>query len=138
MIVRRACKAYSVVAGGGAIEMELSRHLREHLKTVSGKHQLVMSAFAKALEAIPRQLSDNSGMDATNVLNNLRMQHAKGGEEGRWYGVDVLNGKVDDLYEKFVWEPEIVRINVISAATEAACTVLSVDQTIRNPKTEQQ
>jgi len=39
----------------------------------------------------------------------------------------VLNGKVDDLFLKFVWEPEIVRINVISAATEAACTVLSVD-----------
>jgi T-complex protein 1 subunit eta len=37
-----------------------------------------------------------------------------------------------------VWEPELVRINVISAATEAACTILSVDQTIKNPKSEQQ
>jgi T-complex protein 1 subunit eta len=138
MIVRRAIKAYAVVAGGGAIEMELSRHLREHLRTVTGKHQLVMSAFAKALECIPRQLSDNSGMDATNVLNKLRQHHSTAGEEGRWYGVDVLNGKVDDLFLQYVWEPEIVRINVIAAATEAACTVLSVDQTIRNPKTEQQ
>lgn len=113
MIVRRAVKAYSVVAGGGAIEMELSRHLREHLKTVTGKHQLVMSAFAKALETIPRQLADNSGMDATNVLNKLRQHHQTDSEDGIWYGVDVLGGKVDDLYKKFVWEPEIVRINVI-------------------------
>jgi len=37
MIVRRAIKAYAVVAGGGAIEMELSRHLREYLRTISGK-----------------------------------------------------------------------------------------------------
>lgn len=138
MIVRRAIKAYAVVAGGGAIEMELSRHLREHVRTVTGKHQLVMSAFAKALEAVPRQLADNSGMDATNVLNKLRQHHSTADEEGRWFGVDVLEGKISDLYKKFVWEPEIVRVNVISAATESACTVLSVDQTIRNPKNEQQ
>jgi T-complex protein 1 subunit eta len=42
------------------------------------------------------------------------------------------------MYKAFVWEPEAVRVNVISAATEAACTILSVDQTIRNPKSEQQ
>lgn len=37
-----------------------------------------------------------------------------------------------------MWEPEIVRVNVLTAATEAAVTILSVDQTIRNPKSEQQ
>lgn len=44
-----------------------------------------------------------------------------------WYGVNVLEGSIDDLMEKFVWEPEIVRHNVLTAATEAACTILSVD-----------
>ena len=44
-----------------------------------------------------------------------------------WFGVDVINQQVGDMYEIFVWEPESVRINVISAATEAACTILSVD-----------
>ena len=47
--------------------------------------------------------------------------------DGMWQGVDVLGGKIDDLMELFVWEPEIVRINVLTAATEAACTILSVD-----------
>ena len=75
-------------------------------------------------------------MDSTDVLNRLRQKHATGGEEGKWYGVDVLNSDVDDMYEKYVWEPELVRINVISAACEAACTILSVDQTIKNPKSE--
>jgi T-complex protein 1 subunit eta len=37
MIVRRAIKAYAIVAGGGSIEMELSRHLREIMKSISGK-----------------------------------------------------------------------------------------------------
>lgn len=136
MIVRRAIKAYAVVAGGGAIEMELSRYLREYLRTITGKTQLVINAFAKALEIIPRQLAENSGMDSTEVLNKLRQKHAQGGEEGMWFGVDVLNQQVADMFNIYVWEPEIVRVNVISAATEAACTILSVDQTIRNPKSE--
>lgn len=137
MIVRRAYKSHAVVAGGGAIEMELSRYLREYLKGVDGKVQLVLNDFAKALETIPRTLSENSGMDSTDVLNKLRQVHAQDGAKGMWMGVNVLEGKIDDLYEKFVWEPEQVRLNVLQAATEAACAILGVDQTIRNPKSEQ-
>ncbi len=138
MIVRRAIKANSVVAGGGAIEMELSRFLREYLRTISGKQQLIINAFAKALEVIPRQLAENSGMDSTDILNKLRQKHAQEGDDGTWYGVDVINGQINNMYKQFVWEPELVRINVITAASEAACTILSVDQTIKNPKSEQQ
>ena len=47
--------------------------------------------------------------------------------KGLWQGVNVFEGNVDDMFEKFVWEPEIVRINVLTAATEAACTILSID-----------
>lgn len=135
MIVLRAIKTHAVVAGGGAIEMELSRFLREHVLTIRGKEQMVVSAFAKAMEIIPRQLSDNSGMDSTDVLNRLRQLHTQ--EDGIWMGVNVLEGQVDNLFDKFVWEPEIVRLNVLTAACEAACTILSVDQTIRNPASEQ-
>jgi T-complex protein 1 subunit eta len=137
MIVLRAVKSHAVVAGGGAIEMELSRYLREHLRTIKGKHQLVMNGFAKALEIIPKQLSENSGMDGTDILNKLRQIHTTKGDEGRWFGVNALEGGVADMFETFVWEPELVRLNVLTAATEAACTILSVDQTIRNPASEQ-
>ena len=135
MIVLRAIKTHAVVAGGGAIEMELSRFLREHVMTIRGKEQMVVSGFAKAMEIIPRQLSDNSGMDSTDVLNKLRQVHMQ--EDGLWMGVNVLEGQVDNMFEKFVWEPEIVRLNVLTAACEAACTILSVDRTIRNPASEQ-
>jgi T-complex protein 1 subunit eta len=137
MIVMRAVKTHAIVAGGGAIEMELSRYLREHVKTIKGKTQLVVNGYAKALEIIPKTLADNSGMDATDVLNKLRQRHNIEGPAGLWQGVDVLNGNVDDMYAAFVWEPEVVRINVLTAATEAAVTILSVDRTIRNPKSEQ-
>uniref|UniRef100_A0A8C7LX97 T-complex protein 1 subunit eta n=1 Tax=Oncorhynchus kisutch TaxID=8019 RepID=A0A8C7LX97_ONCKI len=131
MIVRRAIKNDSIVAGGGAIEMELSKYLRDYSRTIPGKQQLLIGAYAKALEIIPRQLCDNAGFDATNILNKLRAKHAQG---GMWYGVDVNNEDIADNYLACVWEPSIVRINALTAASEAACLILSVDETIKNPR----
>ena len=67
-----------MVAGGGAIEMELSRYLREHSRTIAGKEQMLIAAMARAFEVIPRQLCDNAGFDSTIVLNKLRQKHASG------------------------------------------------------------
>ena len=82
MIVRRAIKNDAVVAGGGAIELELSKYLREFSRSIAGKEQLLIAAMAKALEVIPRQLCDNAGFDATNILNKLRQKHAQGKSYG--------------------------------------------------------
>ncbi|XP_056298302.1 T-complex protein 1 subunit eta [Pseudoliparis swirei] len=132
MIVRRAIKNDSIVAGGGAIEMELSKYLRDYSRTIPGKQQLLIGVYAKALEIIPRQLCDNAGFDATNILNKLRAKHAQPG--GMWYGVDINNEDIADNFAAFVWEPSIVRINALTAASEAACLILSVDETIKNPR----
>jgi len=134
MIVRRAIKNDAVVAGGGAIEMEVSKYLRDCSRSVAGKEQLIIAAMAKALEIIPRQLCDNAGFDATNILNKLRQKHAQG---HLWYGVDILNEDITDNYEKCVWEPAIVKINAITAASEATCLILSVDETVKNPRSGQ-
>merc|ERR1719269_302324 len=122
-----------VIAGGGAIEMELSAHLREYARGIYGKHQLLISAYAKALEVVPRQVSANAGMDSTDVLNKLRMKHAHG---GKWMGVDVVEGGICDTLESFVWEAVVMKRNALEAATEAACLILSVDETVRNPSSE--
>ena len=58
--------------------MELSKYLRDYSRTIAGKEQLLIGAMAKALEVIPRQLCDNAGFDATNILNKLRQKHAQG------------------------------------------------------------
>jgi T-complex protein 1 subunit eta len=133
MNTRRLLKNPSVIAGGGAIEMELSAFLREHSRTIYGKQQLLIGAFAKALEVIPRQVSNNAGMDPTDVLNKLRMKHAHG---GKWYGVDVVDGGICDTLESFVWEATVMKRNALEAACEAACLILSVDETVRNPTSE--
>ena len=137
MIVRRAIKNKSVVAGGGAMEMELSKYLREVSRTVEGKQQMIIAAFAKALEVIPRQLCDNAGFDATDLLNQLRQRHVIG-PNGTWFGIDFTSGDgaIGDNLEKFVWEPAMVKINALTAATEAACLILSVDETIKNAESQ--
>lgn len=130
MIVRRARKNDSVVAGGGAIDMELSYHLRQHSRSVASKQQLLIGAMAKAFELIPRQLCDNAGFDATYVLNKLRNRHANG---DLWAGVDIQREDVADNFAACVWEPALVKANAIIAASEAACSMLSVDETVKNP-----
>merc|ERR1711865_274935 len=137
MIVRRAMKNTKVVGGGGAIEMELSRYLREYARTITGKQQLIINYYARALEVIPVTLAQNSGGDATNILNQLRQKHATAGVEGRWFGVDCINCAIVDTFANYIWEPVIVKESALAAATEAACLILSIDETVKNPSSEQ-
>ncbi|CAL7935724.1 unnamed protein product [Xylocopa violacea] len=162
MVVRRLFKTNTYVAGGGAIEMELSKTLRDYSRVIAGKEQLLIGAIARALEVIPRytilllilifllkmfivlekynghinfrQLCDNAGFDATNILNKLRQKQHKG---MRTYGVDINTEDIGDNMLAYVWEPAVVKINALTAATEAACLILSVDETIKNPKSNQ-
>jgi len=132
-IVKRAIGHSQVVGGGGAIEMELSRYLREYSKTIKSKIQGIVAAFAKSLEIIPRTLAENAGFDATDIVNDLRAKHSK---DNRWFGVDIENEGTCDTMKSFVWEPALVKSNALASATEAACMILSVDETVRNPKSE--
>ncbi|XP_014482228.1 PREDICTED: T-complex protein 1 subunit eta [Dinoponera quadriceps] len=134
MVVRRMVKNDAVVGGGGAIEMELSKTLRDYSRTIAGKEQLLIGAIARALEIIPRQLCDNAGFDATNILNKLRQKHHM---SMHWFGVDINLEDIADNMQACVWEPAVVKINALTAATEAACLILSVDETIKNPKSSQ-
>ncbi|CAK7214017.1 T-complex protein 1 subunit eta [Sporothrix curviconia] len=131
MIVKRAIRNRSIVGGGGACEMEVSAYLHQFAdKNVPHKQQAIIKSFAKALEVIPRQLCDNAGFDATDILNTLRVEHRHRGHT--WAGVDFVHEGVADMMERFVWEPALVKINALQAATEASCLILSVDETIRN------
>lgn len=133
MIVKRAAQSSSVLGGAGAVEMELSRYLREQSLLIKDKTQAIVGAYAKAFECIPKQLAENAGFDSTDVVSALRRAHAQGQV---WAGVDIENEGVLNSFENFIWEPVVVKRHAVSAATEAACVILSVDETIRNPKSQ--
>lgn len=108
--------------------MEVSAYLHRFAdQNIPRKQQAIIKSFAKALEVIPRQLCDNAGFDATNILTRLRVEHRKGNV---WAGVDFENEGVRDNLKAFIWEPSLVKVNALQAAVEASCLILSVDETI--------
>ncbi len=52
----------------------------------------------------------------------------------KWYGVDITREDIADNFDAFVWEPAMVKLNALTAASEAASLILSVDETIKNPR----
>lgn len=92
-----------------------------------------MPGYARALEVIPRQLCKNAGFDATEIVSRLRAGHARG---NIWDGVDIEYEDVLNAMDAYIWEPELIKRNAIAAATEAACVILSVDETVKNPKSD--
>jgi thermosome len=116
------------VTGGGSVEMELSIRLKKYAAEVGGREQLAISAFADALEIIPRTLAESAGMDAIDALVELRAKHQK--ENGLYYGVNVYTGKVEDMYKLGVFEPTKVKKQAIASAAEAARMILRIDDMI--------
>jgi len=137
MVVRRTIQSTKVVPGGGAVEMALATMLRTEAKTIEGKQQLVLEAFARALEVVPRTLCENAGYDPSDVLNALRQKHTSGGADARSFGVNIETGGIHDTFAAKVWEPAANKRNAIASAAEAACVILSIDETVRNPQSEQ-
>ncbi|HIQ32867.1 MAG TPA: thermosome subunit [Methanothermococcus okinawensis] len=123
-----------IVAGGGATEVELAMRLREYADTVSGREQLAVKGFADALEVIPRTLAENAGLDAIEMMVNLRAKHAEKGNEA--YGLNVFTGEIENMVEKGVVEPLRVKTQAIQSASEAAEMLLRIDDIIAAEKLE--
>jgi len=117
-----------VVAGGGAIEIELAKALKLTAEKVSGREQLAMNAFAEAIEIIPRTLAENAGLDTIDKLVELRSSHEK--PEGKYNGLDVFDNKVKDMKVEGVIEPLKIKTQAIKSASEAAEMILRIDDVI--------
>ncbi|OYR52600.1 thermosome subunit [Halorubrum sp. Ea1] len=113
--------------GGGAIEVELARRLRDYADSVSGREQLAVEAFADSLELIPRVLAENAGLDAIDLLVDLRAAHEAGDAHA---GLNVFSGEVEDTAEAGVVETAQAKEQAIASAAEAANLVLKIDDII--------
>ena len=126
--LRNILREPKIVAGGGAAEVELANRLREYARSVGGKEQLAIEAYAEALEAIPTTLAESAGMDALDTLLKLRSMHSQGFKNA---GVNVIEGKVEeDMTRINVYEPILVKKQVIKSASEAAISILKIDDVI--------
>ena len=116
-----------VVAGGGAVEIELARRLRIFSQSLSGREQLAVEEFANSLETIPITLSENAGLDPIDILTELKAAH----ESNRInFGLNLFSGKIEDTYEAGIIEPLKVKTQAISSSTEVATMILRIDDVI--------
>jgi len=123
-----------IVAGGGAIEIEVAKELRKYATKVGGREQLAVEAFADAVEVIPRTLAENAGLEPIDVLVDLRSAHEK--EDGKYKGVNVFTGKTQNSIDNGIIEPIVVKEQAIKSAAESAAMILRIDDVItaKSPK----
>ncbi|MHC1592919.1 MAG: thermosome subunit alpha [Methermicoccaceae archaeon] len=123
----------TVLAGGAAPEVEVALHLRQYANTFKGREQLAVQAFADALEAIPKALAENSGLDMIGSLASLRNAHEMGQTTA---GIDVFSGDVVDMWDANVIEPLRVKKQMVATATEVVCMILRLDGVLASTRGE--
>ncbi|MEM2874493.1 MAG: thermosome subunit beta [Candidatus Hadarchaeales archaeon] len=134
-VISAAIEDGKMVAGGGAVEIEVAKGLREYAETVGGREALAVNAFADAMEIIPRTLAENAGLDPIDILMDLRAAHEK---DGKNIGLDVVSGKTLDTMERGIIEPMRVKIQAIKSASEVAEMILRIDDVIAAGKLEKE
>lgn len=160
-VLRRTLESGSVVAGGGAVEAGCSIFLERFASTVVSREQLAIAEFAQALLVIPKTLAVNAGFsDCTDLIASLRAHHNAaqgeilGGPSGkamnaslRHYGLNVvgsLTGNerasiICDNIRHGVLEPTLIKVKSFKAATEAAISILRLDDFMKmEPEREPQ
>lgn len=139
-VVKQVMESKKVVPGGGAVEVALSIFLENFATSISSREQLAIAEFAKSLLVIPKTLAVNAALDATDLVAKLRAYHNTSQTKPehyqyKWYGLDLSDGKLRDSVKAGVLEPLHSKIKSLKFATEAAITILRIDDLIRiDPK----
>ncbi|KAK2981453.1 hypothetical protein RJ640_017475 [Escallonia rubra] len=142
-IVKRALESNTVVAGGGAVEAALSVYLEYLATTLGSREQLAIAEFAESLLIIPKVLAVNAAKDATELVAKLRAYHHTAQTKAdkkhlSSMGLDLLKGVVRNNLEAGVIEPAMSKVKILQFATEAAITILRIDDMIKLVKDESQ
>jgi len=135
-VVKRVLESQTAVPGGGAVEAAVSIYLEDFATHIDTREQLAIAAFADALTVIPKTLAVNAALDATDLVAKLRAIHNTAMNdptkaELRWVGLDLQKGTVRDNRKAGVLEPGLSKIKSIKFATEAAITILRIDDMIK-------
>lgn len=142
-VVKRVLESKTVVPGGGAVEAALSIYLENFATSLGSREQVAVAEFAKALLVIPKTLAVNAACDATDLVAKLRAFHYTSQtqpdkDQLKWIGLDLANGQVRNNKKAGVVEPGISKIKSIKFATEAAITVLRIDDMIKMAQQQQE
>ena len=135
-VVKRVLESNKVVVGGGAVEAALSIYLENFATSLASREQLAIADFAKSLLIIPKVLAVNAAHDASDLVSKLRSYHnASQTDETKRHlkniGLELQKGIVRDNLKAGVLEPEMSKVKSLKFATEAAITILRIDDLIK-------
>lgn len=139
-VVKRVLESKKVCPGGGCVEAALSIHLENFATSVSSREQLAIAEFANSLLVIPKCLAVNAAKDSTELVSKLRAYHNSSQVEPeknakyKWFGLDLFEGKIRDNRAAGVFEPVMSKVKCLKFATEAAITILRIDDMIKLEK----
>ncbi|RLG10914.1 thermosome subunit, partial [Candidatus Pacearchaeota archaeon] len=125
--VASSLKTGLVVPGGGAIEIELSKRLREFAQGLQGRERLAVEEFAGALEFIPTTLAENAGLDPIDILTELKAKHNAGDKNS---GLNLFTNQIENVLEARIIEPYKIKSQAINSASEVATMILRIDDVI--------
>jgi len=117
-----------ICTGAGSTEMEISKQLSTFSNSIKGREQLSIKAFAESLEGIPKAIAENSGIDMIDTIVNLRAAHNK--DNSKTMGINVKNGKVEDMLKAGVVEPLKLKEQAIKSASESVVMILRIDDVL--------
>ena len=134
--VKRVIESKHLVAGGGAVESALSIYLENYATTMASREQLAVAEFAHSLLIIPKMLAVNAAQDAADLVSKLRAFHhaaqtAPDKTAYKFVGLDLHQGKCRDNKKAGVVEPSVSKIKSLKFATEAAITILRIDDLVK-------
>ncbi|CAN4105551.1 unnamed protein product [Withania somnifera] len=134
-VARNIIKCPKLVPGGGATELTVSAMLKLKSSSVEGIEKWPYEAAAIALEAIPRTLAQNCGVNVIRTMTALQGKHANG--ENAWIGIDGNTGEIADMQERKIWDSYAVKAQAFKTAIEAACLLLRIDDIVSGIKKKQ-
>lgn len=117
-----------LLPGAGAVELELSKRLKEYADEVKGLDQYGIRMFGQAFDVVPRTLAENSGQDPSSTMHALHASHEAAGTENM--GFDIDECVPVDSVKAGVFDIYVSKLNALRLAVDAAITVLKVDQIV--------
>ncbi|KAJ1853242.1 T-complex protein 1 subunit epsilon [Coemansia sp. RSA 1822] len=134
-VVRNLITDNRVVYGGAAAEISCSVAVERAADQVSNIEQYAMRSFARALDAIPMALAENSGLPPIETLSHVKSEQTKLGISS--LGVDCMDTGVSDMKEQFVFDPLISKRQQFLLATQLVKMILKIDDVIVHKSDEQ-
>ncbi|KAK8939603.1 T-complex protein 1 subunit alpha [Platanthera guangdongensis] len=121
------CRDSRILPGAAATEIELARKLKEFSFKETGLDQYAIAKFAECFEMVPKILADNAGLNAMEIISSLYAEHAAGNTK---VGINIEEGVCKDVSALSIWDLYVTKFFALKYATDAACTVLRIDQII--------